>query len=115
MERFTGGCLCGKVRYHGSAQPVFTAVCHCKHCQKQSGSAFSMLIGVPKGSLTLSGEPLAEFQDVGDSTQPVLRSMSGLAQGEAATAPAWGSVRPCRKVSIMCALSPCCVASGYIR
>lgn len=48
-------------------------VCHCKHCQRQSGSAFSMLVAVPKGSLTLSGEPLAEFRDVGDSTQPVVR------------------------------------------
>mgnify|MGYP006189410215 FL=1 len=73
MAKISGSCLCGAVRYESEVDPVLMGVCHCKHCQKQSGSAFSMLIGVPKGSLTLSGEPLAEFQDVGDSTQPVLR------------------------------------------
>lgn len=73
MTRISGSCLCGAVRYASSAEPVLMGVCHCKHCQKQSGSAFSMLVAVPKGMLTLTGEPLAEFKDVGDSGQPLIR------------------------------------------
>jgi hypothetical protein len=73
MGKITGSCLCGAVRYETGAEPVLMGICHCKHCRKQSGSAFSMLVAVPKGSLALSGEPLAEFRDVGDSGQPVIR------------------------------------------
>ena len=42
-----GGCLCGSIRYTCDAEPALTANCHCKHCQRQSGSAFSTIIGVP--------------------------------------------------------------------
>ncbi len=73
MARISGSCLCGAVRYETASEPVLMGVCHCKHCQKQSGSAFSMLVAFPKGTLVLSGERLAEFRDVGDSHQPVLR------------------------------------------
>lgn len=73
MTKLTGSCLCGHVRYETDAAPVMSGVCHCKHCQRQSGSAFSMLVAVPKGTLRLSGGPLAEFRDTGDSGQPVIR------------------------------------------
>lgn len=73
MSKLAGGCLCGAVRYESDAQSVVTAVCHCKHCQKQSGSAFSVIIGVPKGALDFHGKPLAVFHDVGDSRLPVRR------------------------------------------
>jgi hypothetical protein len=46
-----GGCLCGGVRYASEAEPVLTALCHCRHCQKQTSSAFSVLVALPKGSL----------------------------------------------------------------
>lgn len=73
MGKIAGGCLCGAVRYTGEADAVVTGVCHCKHCQKQSGSAFSILVAVPKGTLKLEGKELAVFQDVGESGLPVLR------------------------------------------
>lgn len=36
----TGGCICNQVRYEISSPPLFTHVCHCKTCQKLTGSAF---------------------------------------------------------------------------
>jgi len=48
MREMTGGCLCGQVRYSANADPAIVAVCHCKNCQKQTGTAFSVLVGVPK-------------------------------------------------------------------
>jgi hypothetical protein len=73
MAKISGSCLCGDVRYETEAAPALMGVCHCKHCQRQSGSAFSMLVAVPKGTLKLTGSPLAEYRDVGDSNLPVIR------------------------------------------
>ena len=74
MSKIAGGCLCGGVRYTSEAEPVLTALCHCADCQKQTSSAFSVLVAVPKGTLQLEGQALADFEGVGDSGQPVTRS-----------------------------------------
>jgi hypothetical protein len=35
-----GGCACGAVRYRLEAPPLFVHCCHCRDCQRQTGSAF---------------------------------------------------------------------------
>ena len=67
MPNIVGGCLCGSVRYQSEAEPTLTAVCHCHHCQKQTSSAFSIFIILPKGSLRIEGEALVAFEDVGEA------------------------------------------------
>jgi len=49
--RFTGGCLCGRVRYECSADPLFMGHCHCRDCQKASGGAYEPDIGLPAAAL----------------------------------------------------------------
>jgi hypothetical protein len=71
-----GGCLCGQVRYTLKTEPVITAVCHCTHCQKQSGAMFSTNIGVPETAYEQRGQTKV-FTDTGDSGQPVLRHFCG--------------------------------------
>jgi hypothetical protein len=66
MSEITGSCRCGKVTYSTSADPVFTGVCHCGHCQKSSGSAFGAVVAVPTPSLTITGTT-KRFTDTGDS------------------------------------------------
>jgi hypothetical protein len=61
-----GGCLCGKVRYKVSAEPVFAGVCHCKNCQKGNGSAFSVVLAVPNSGVSVTGQ-LKEYVGRGDS------------------------------------------------
>jgi hypothetical protein len=39
---FEGGCECGAVRYRMTAEPMFVNCCHCRQCQKLSGSAFAI-------------------------------------------------------------------------
>jgi hypothetical protein len=54
----TGQCLCGDITYQLDNAPAISGVCHCKNCQRQAGSAFSTLAGVPKSEFTFtSGEP----------------------------------------------------------
>jgi hypothetical protein len=35
-----GGCACGEVRYRLASKPMFVHCCHCRDCQRQTGSAF---------------------------------------------------------------------------
>ena len=53
-----GGCACGAVRYRLGSAPMFVHCCHCRDCQRQTGSAFVLnaLIETDRISL-LSGEP----------------------------------------------------------
>ncbi len=73
MSKIRGGCLCGAVRYETEAEPVTTAVCHCRNCQKQSGSALSVIVAFPAGSLTTTGDSLTAYEDRGVSGKTVLR------------------------------------------
>ena len=67
-----GGCLCGAVRYVLKAEPQVTAVCHCTHCQRQSGGVFSVNLVVPEAAYAQTGETKV-FPDRGDSGKPVWR------------------------------------------
>lgn len=77
MAKHTGQCLCGEVSYHFDVDPLMAGVCHCKNCQRQAGSAFSTICGVPKAALEISGEPkLYEDKDT-DSGNSVQRYFCG--------------------------------------
>ena len=52
---YTGGCQCRSVRYILTTEPIRLSACHCKECQRQSGSAFGMSMPVKKESLTVTG------------------------------------------------------------
>ncbi len=71
-----GGCLCGAVRYTASWPPLATAVCHCKNCQKQAGSALSVVAVLPRDGFAVSGD-LTVYQDQGTSGQSVFRKFCG--------------------------------------
>jgi hypothetical protein len=73
VREMSGGCLCGKVRYSANADPAMVAVCHCKNCQKQAGTAFSLVVAIPKSAMSIQGQ-LKTYQDRGDSGQPVRRN-----------------------------------------
>jgi hypothetical protein len=39
-EHLEGGCACGTVRYRLAPPPMIVHCCHCRDCQRQTGSAF---------------------------------------------------------------------------
>ncbi|MCY1079340.1 GFA family protein [Archangium lansingense] len=50
---FTGGCACGAIRYESSAAPLAVLNCHCRDCQRSSGTGFTTVAIVPTDSLRL--------------------------------------------------------------
>jgi hypothetical protein len=66
MPNMKGGCLCGDVRYSTSGDPVVTSICHCQHCQKQTGSAFVEVVAVKEGDFSVQGT-LQTYSYAGDS------------------------------------------------
>jgi hypothetical protein len=70
VPQINGGCLCGQVRYSANAEPMFTGMCHCKTCQKESGSAFNIVIALPVSAVSIQGSPKV-YTRTGDSGQPV--------------------------------------------
>ncbi len=72
----TGGCLCGAIRYRAPAVPVSVVACHCRDCQKQAGSAFSIIAVFPRDAVRIEGTP-ALFLGLGDSGGEVERNFCG--------------------------------------
>src|ERR1700744_3548455 len=71
-----GGCLCGAVRYVIKGEPAAAAICHCRHCQKASGSLFSFNLFVLESDYEQEGQTMI-YEDKGDSGQPSYRHFCG--------------------------------------
>lgn len=39
---YEGGCTCRKVRYRMTSKPLFVHCCHCRWCQRETGTAFAL-------------------------------------------------------------------------
>jgi hypothetical protein len=57
-ELFAGGCSCRDVRYQLNGAPLFVHCCHCRWCQRETGTAFALnaLIEADR-VISLAGEP----------------------------------------------------------
>lgn len=51
---FTGGCLCGAVRYECTAEPIMMLKCHCRDCQQASGGPFAAAVLLPAKAFRLT-------------------------------------------------------------
>lgn len=72
-----GGCLCGKIRYTLTEDPAMVAACHCKNCQKQTGTAYSVLLGIAASSVSIDQGQLKVYEDSGTSGMAVERKFCG--------------------------------------
>lgn len=57
-EDYTGGCLCGALRYQAQGEPLYAGLCYCTDCQKASGSGFIPFMGFASSAVRFSGETL---------------------------------------------------------
>ncbi|MGH7438486.1 MAG: GFA family protein [Polyangiaceae bacterium] len=57
-DELQGGCACGAVRFALESAPMFVHCCHCRDCQRQTGSAFVLNALIETARVTVSrGEP----------------------------------------------------------
>lgn len=70
-QGISGGCACGAVRYEAAA-PILMMNCHCRDCQRATGSAYSPNVVVPRASVRMQGD-LRFFEKLGGSGQVVRR------------------------------------------
>ena len=57
-DTFEGGCTCRQVRYRVTSRPMYVHCCHCRWCQRETGTAFALnaMIEADRVELT-AGEP----------------------------------------------------------
>jgi hypothetical protein len=59
-----GGCSCGHVRYQLKSEPLIVHCCHCRVCQRQTGTAFALNALFEANHVTLiQGEVSEEMVD----------------------------------------------------
>ncbi len=66
MSKVTGGCICGAVRFEVGGEPLFSSNCHCRDCQKASGSAYMPVMGFPQNEVNITGQ-VKYFERKGDT------------------------------------------------
>jgi hypothetical protein len=57
-ETYEGGCTCRQIRYRMTSKAMFVHCCHCRWCQRETGTAFALnaMIEADRVEL-LSGTP----------------------------------------------------------
>lgn len=71
MPQRTGHCLCGRVQYTVSGDPVISRICWCRTCQKVSGNGTANVI-FPSASIEVTGS-LSCYTSKADSGNEILR------------------------------------------
>jgi len=56
VKRYTGGCLCGALRYEAEGEPMYSGHCYCADCRKASGSGFIPFMGFRSSAVRFTGQ-----------------------------------------------------------
>jgi hypothetical protein len=59
---WTGGCLCGAVRWRARAEPVRVVNCHCGICRRSSGAAFMTFVHFPASAFAWIGAEPSRYR-----------------------------------------------------
>lgn len=70
---FSGGCLCGGVRYACSSEPIALMYCHCKDCQRCTGGPFAAVAVVRSSDVTVIQGQTRSFTVTGEAGGRVFR------------------------------------------
>jgi hypothetical protein len=66
MTAIDGGCLCGAVRYHITAEPITTRVCWCRLCQYLGAGSATVNVTFAAQAVAVTGE-MHDFESTADS------------------------------------------------
>ena len=65
-----GGCACGAVRYRLGREPIYVQACHCRDCQRITGSAFVVNMWIEEAEVEVVSGSLKSFELKGGSGRP---------------------------------------------
>ena len=68
----TGQCLCGAVQYQINDVPKKMGICHCRACQRFTGSGYWPFLVVSADDLKVTGH-VSEYQGIGSSGKKIYR------------------------------------------
>jgi hypothetical protein len=51
----TGGCVCGALRYRAEGTPLVQGLCHCRTCQRVTGSGHVGFMAFPEQAVAIEG------------------------------------------------------------
>jgi hypothetical protein len=69
-QALDGGCDCRAVRYRLTSAPMFVHCCHCRDCQRQTGSAFVLNALIETERVSVASGDTAAFAMRTDSGRP---------------------------------------------
>ena len=77
MAGFTGGCLCGAIRYEVKGDPVRVANCHCDDCRRATGASFTTNVFVKEDDLVVTRGTTKKFQHKSDAGNTMTKEFCG--------------------------------------
>ncbi len=73
MAEISGGCICGALTYKANGEPLRMGQCHCKHCQRASGTGHMSLAFFKKEDVKIEGD-FTEYAAEADSGNHNIRA-----------------------------------------
>ncbi|MGH6930261.1 MAG: GFA family protein [Dongiaceae bacterium] len=67
VER-TGGCVCGSIRFRTTGEPLRVTLCHCKWCQRRTGTAFGTEVVFDGDQIEIMGQEIARYRHISDES-----------------------------------------------
>jgi hypothetical protein len=64
---YNGSCACGAVRYEANGEPRRVSVCHCKDCQRRTGSTFGLACYFPRANVRLLAGTTKTFERISEA------------------------------------------------
>jgi hypothetical protein len=74
-DTFEGGCTCRQVRYRMTSRPMYVHCCHCRWCQRETGTAFALnaMIEADRVELTAGAPELVNTPSASGKGQKIWR------------------------------------------
>ena len=63
-----GGCVCGATRFKAAGHPLRVTICHCRWCQRRTGSAFGVEVVFDRSQVRVEGDSIGRHRHVSDES-----------------------------------------------
>ncbi|MEM7257962.1 MAG: GFA family protein [Pseudomonadota bacterium] len=74
MQKHSGGCQCGAVRFVSTGEPVRAMACHCTTCKQRTGAPYGVGVYFEDSAVEFEGGSLASFEFKSDTTDRWIRN-----------------------------------------